>query len=261
MQTEIINRLKKLTLFQDASDDILARIAEQSTMLDLDKGDVIACQGDPSESLFVIRRGWVKIVTDGVNGEEVVLNQVGPGQIVGEMALLDQQPRSSTMIALSPVKLMEIKYEGVMAVIDDHPQIALSFLKDMTTRLRFANAYVEETVEWCQHIAAGNYDFVEKRVEQTQSTIIDMTRSDEARASAFLSSFFQMVRNVREREETLKQQLKELKIEIDEAKRQQAVTELTGSDFFGELQEAARKLRQKRNKGVKKPPDKDAPTD
>ncbi|MCB0210729.1 MAG: cyclic nucleotide-binding domain-containing protein [Anaerolineae bacterium] len=261
MDTELINRIRKLSLFQDASDDILAKIAEQATMIELDKGDVVASQGDPSDSLFVIRRGWIKIVTQGANGEEVVLNQVGPGQIVGEMALIDKQPRSNTMIALSPVKLMEIKYDGIMAVIDEHPRIALAFLKDMTTRLRFANAYIEETVAWCQQIAAGNYDFVERQVEQTQSTIIDMSRSDEARASAFLSSFFKMVKNVRKREENLKQQVKELKIEIDEAKRQKAVTELTGSNFFEELQEAARRLRRKRGIDPKNPSEKDPNAD
>ena len=261
MDVELINRIKKLSLFKDAPDDILVKIAEQTTMLDLEKNDVIVREGDPSYSLFVIRRGWIKIVTGGVHGEEVVLNQVGPGQIVGEMALIDQQPRSSTMIALSPVKLMEIKYEGILAVIDEYPRLALSFLRDMTTRLRFANAYIEETVEWCQHIAAGNYEFVEKQVEQTQSTIIDMSRSDEARASAFLSSFFKMVKDVRKREESLKQQVQELRIEIDEVKRQKAVTELTSTNFYEELQAAAKKLRRKRGTDENDPSEENPPTD
>lgn len=261
MNEELLNRIKKLDLFRDAPDDILAKIADQTTMLDLEKDDVIAREGDPSDSLFVIRRGWVKIVTGGKQGEEVVLNQVGPGQIVGEMSLIDQQPRSSTMIALSPVKLMEIKYDGILEVIDQYPRLALSFLRDMTSRLRFANAYIEETVEWCQHIAAGNYDFVEKQVEQTQSTIVDMTRSDEARASAFLSSFFKMVKGVRQREESLKKQVQELRIEIDEVKRQQSVTELTSSNFFEELQAAARKLRRKRGTNVNDPSEDNPQTD
>lgn len=261
MNSELINRIKKLDLFKGAPDEILAKIAEQTTMLDLEKNEIIARAGEASNSLFVIRRGWVKITTESVNGEEVVLNQVGPGQIVGEMSLIDQQPRSSTMIALSPVKLMEIKYEGILAVIDQYPRLALSFLRDMTSRLRFANAYIEETVEWCQHIAAGNYDFVEKQVEQTQSTIVDMTRSDEARASAFLSSFFKMVKDVRQREKSLKKQVQELKIEIDEVKRQQAVTELTSSNFFEELQATARKLRRKRGTDMKNPSEDNPQTD
>ncbi|MCB0164524.1 MAG: cyclic nucleotide-binding domain-containing protein [Anaerolineae bacterium] len=261
MNEELINRIKKLDLFKGAPDDILAKIADKTTMLDLEKNTVIVREGDPSDSLFIIRRGWIKIVSDGRQGEEVVLNQVGPGQIVGEMSLIDKQPRSSTMIALSPVKLMEIKYDGILDVIDQYPRLALSFLRDMTSRLRFANAYIEETVEWCQHIAAGNYEFVEKRVEQTQSTIIDMARSDEARASAFLSSFFKMVRGVKQREEALKQQVQELKIEIDEVKRQKAVTELTSSNFFEELQAAARKLRRKRDTDEIDPAEENPTTD
>lgn len=261
MNAELIDRIKKLDLFKEAPEDTLAIIAEQTRMLDVDKGTIIVREGDQSDCLFVIRRGWIKVVTDGAHGEEVVLNQVGPGQIVGEMSLIDKQPRSSTIIALSPVKLMEIKYDSILAVIDQYPRLALSFLKDMTVRLRFANAYIEETVEWCQQIAAGNYEFVEQQVEQTQSTIIDMTRSDQARASAFLSSFFKMVKDVRKREENLKQQVRELKIEIDEAKRQKAVTELTGSNFFEELQQAAKRLRRKRSSDLDKPSPSDAETD
>lgn len=57
MDVELINRIKKLNLFKDAPDDILVKIAEQTTMLDLEKNDVIVREGDPSYSLFVIRRG------------------------------------------------------------------------------------------------------------------------------------------------------------------------------------------------------------
>ena len=219
-------------------------------------GDTLFLKGDTAGAMYVVQTGMSEVLMYGR-----VLERLGPGGIVGEMALIDQQPRSSTMIALSPVKLMEIKYEGILAVIDEYPRLALSFLRDMTTRLRFANAYIEETVEWCQHIAAGNYEFVEKQVEQTQSTIIDMSRSDEARASAFLSSFFKMVKDVRKREESLKQQVQELRIEIDEVKRQKAVTELTSTNFFEELQAAAKKLRRKRGTDENDPSEENPPTD
>jgi CRP-like cAMP-binding protein len=253
MDTEIIVQLKKLELFQDTPEHLLSKIASQTRILELEKGDVLARQDDPSDSLFVIRRGWVKIVTERPNGEEVVLNQCGPGQIIGEMSLLDQQPRSNSMIVLSSAKLLEIKYSVVLETIEANPKLAISFLSDMSNRLRFANAYIQEAVEWCHQIAAGNYDFVEQQVAKTQSTIIDMTRSNEARAGAFLSSFFKMVKDIRDREEDLKRQVQELKIQIDEAKREQAVKELTSTGFFTELQAAAQRLRGRRNPEIKRP--------
>jgi CRP-like cAMP-binding protein len=250
-ETKLIRFLTKLPLFKHTPETVLARVASQVEMRSLDKGDILIRRNDPSDSLFIIRTGWVKIVAEGIQGEEVILNQAGPGQIIGEMSLIDQQPRSNTVITVSPTTVIEIKYDVVLAVLEEHPDLVISFLRDMSARLRFANAYIEETIEWCQHIAAGNYDFVQEQVEQTQSTIIDMGQSHQSRASAFLSIFFKMVRDIRQREENLKLQVQQLTIEIDEVKRQQAVKELTETEFFEELQEAAQKLREKRQAELK----------
>jgi CRP-like cAMP-binding protein len=247
MDAEILESLKKLPFFKEIPENILDKIATHSEVRELDRRDVLVRQGDLSDSLFIIRQGWVKVVAKGVQGEEIVLNQCGPGQIIGEMSLIDQEPRSNTIVALSPVKLIELKYDIILELVRESPNLMMALLRDMSSRLRFANAYIEETVEWCQQIAAGNYDFVEDQVSRSQSTIIDLSQSHQARASAFLSSFFKMVRNVRQREEGLRQQLQELIIQIDESKRQQTVTEITETSFFEDLQAAAQRLREKRN--------------
>ncbi len=245
-EAKTIGYLKKLSLLKGTPDRVLAKIAGHVSRRELAKGDILVRQGDPSQSLFLIRKGWVKIVAEGKGGEEVVLNQCGPGQVIGEMSLLDHKPRSNTITAISPATVLEIKYEAVLEALHDYPLLALSFLRDMSDRLRFANAYIEETIVWSQHIANGDYDFVQKQVQETQSTIVDVSLSDQARASAFLSAFFKMVEGVRKREEKLKQQVHQLTIQIDEAKRQKAVQELTETEFFEDLQEAARKLREER---------------
>ncbi len=255
MEAKLISYLERLPLFKGAPQAILTKLANRVRILNLARGDFLAREGDASDSLFVIRTGWIKIVTAGPQGEEVILNQCGPGQLIGEMSLIDQKPRSNSMIAISQTEVLEIKYDAVLAVLNEYPLLALSFLRDMSDRLRFANAYIEETIVWSQHIAAGNYDFVQKRVEETQSTIVSTDLTYQARASAFLSSFFKMVEGVRQREEDLKQQVQQLIIEIDEVKRQRAVKELTESEFFENLQSTARRLREERAAKVKKPPE------
>jgi CRP-like cAMP-binding protein len=256
-KTGPIKHLQKLSLFKDTPEAVLSNIARKSKMRDLAKGDILARQGAPSDSLFIIRRGWVKIVAEGSGGEEVVLNQCGPGQVIGEMSLLDQKPRSNTMVAISNANVLEVQYEVVLETLQEYPQLSLSFLRDMSDRLRFANAYIEETIIWSQHIAAGDYDFVKSQVEETQSTIVDISLSDQARASAFLSAFFKMVEGVRQREENLMQQVHQLKIEIDEARRQEAVKELTETDFFEHLQAEAQKLREERKTKIRKQTEQD----
>jgi CRP-like cAMP-binding protein len=254
MDSKLIGYLERLPLFKGAPPAILAKLAHRVRILNLTRGDFLVRQGDASDSLFVIRTGWVKIVADGPQGEEVILNQCGPGQLIGEMSLIDQKPRSNSMIAISQAEILEIKYDAVLVVLNEYPLLALSFLRDMSDRLRFANAYIEETIVWSQHIAKGNYDFVQQRVEETQSTIVSTDLSYQARANAFLSSFFKMVEGVRKREEDLKQQVQQLIIEIDEVKRQRAVKELTETEFFEHLQTTAQKLREDRAARESKPP-------
>lgn len=255
MDPKLLSYLERLPLFKGAPPAILAKLANRVKILNLSRGDFLVRKGDASEALFVIRTGWIKIVAEGPQGEEVILNQCGPGQLVGEMGLIDQKARSNSMIAISPVEALEIKYDAVLDLLNDYPALALSFLRDMSDRLRFANAYIEETIIWSQHIAAGNYDFVQQRVEENQSTIVNTDLTYQARASAFLSSFFKMVEGVKKREESLKQQLQELTIAIDEVKRQRAVKELTETEFFEHLQTTARKLREDRAAKDRKSPE------
>jgi CRP-like cAMP-binding protein len=246
MDSKLIKSLARQPLFKGTPEDVLAKVAEQVTIRHLADGEILICKDDPSDSLFIIRRGWLKVLGEGSGGEEIILNHLGPGQIVGEMSVIDKMPRSNTVAALKEAELMEIKYDTILDVLNRHPVLAISLLQEMSGRVRFANAYIQETVQWCQQIAGGNYDFVKAQVEQTQSTVVDVTQSDQARAGAFLSSFFKMVEGVQQREDELKQQVQQLIIQIDEAKRQQSVQELTDSNFFADLKATAQKLRQER---------------
>ncbi len=257
--SRLVEYIKKISMFKNTPEPVLVKIANNTRVLELNKGDVLIRQGEASESLFIIRTGWLKIVAPGEGGKEVILNQCGPSQIIGEMSLLDQLPRSNTVIALSPATVLEVRYETVMEIFHEHSVFALSFLRALSDRLRFANTYIGEVIIWSQHIAAGNYDFVQNQVEKSQSTIVDVSLSDQARASAFLSAFFKMVKDIKTREENLKKQVHQLSIQIDEVKRQKAVEELTETEFFENLQATAKKLRQERQtrqaKALDTPPD------
>jgi CRP-like cAMP-binding protein len=249
---KLIKNLKRQPLFKHTPDTVLAKIANKIKIRTLEKGDILIHQGDSGESLFMIRKGWVNIVTQGDKGEEVVLNQYGPGQIFGEMSLIDKEPHANTVIALRPSEIMEVTYDVILEVLDEHPVLAVSFLQEMSNRVRFANAYIEESIAWCRNIAEGNYSFVQEQIEQSQSTIVDMSYTHQARANAFLSVFFKMAQNIQKREEALKQQVQQLIIEIDEAKRHKKVQELTESEFFEDLQATAQKIRQERQAKLKK---------
>jgi CRP-like cAMP-binding protein len=176
-----------------------------------------------------------------IHGEEVVLNQFASGESFGEMSLVDEQPRSATAVALTPIKLLRLNRDDFLAVMAQDSSFALDIIRDLSAKLRFAGTYIQRAMEWSQYIARGDYNAAMGEIQETQSAIDDP--SDEARAGAFLRTFFQMISDVKEREETLRREVQQLRIEIDEAKRHAEVADITSSDYFRELREKVQTIR------------------
>ena len=241
MNHDILHQLKQTSLFSGLTDDALASIAEKASTRKLAKNDVLMRKGETGDSLFLIHDGWVKIVTEDSRGEELIINKCGPGETIGEMALLDRSPRSATVIALEDAEVLEIKQDVFEQLLDQRPDVSLGIIRSYSNRLRFSTTYIERAIDWAQMIAEGDYSFI----DQSQP-LLKNTGSDDDKATQLLSAFFTMVRKVKEREEGLKQQLEKLTFEIDQARRKQEFEEITSTEFYSKLKAQAKALRAKR---------------
>jgi CRP-like cAMP-binding protein len=241
MSHDITDLLKKTSLFSGLSDDALYALAQKASTRKLAKDDVLMRKGETGDSLFLIHEGWFKIVTEDAKGGELIINRCGPGETIGEMALLDRGPRSATVIALEDAEVLELKQDAFQDIMEKRPDVSLSIIRSYSNRLRFSTTYIEKAIDWSQKIAAGDYSFV----ENTQTSLKN-PNSDDDKATQLLSAFFQMVRKVKEREEGLKLQLEKLTFEIDQARRKKEFEEITGTEFYTQLKEQAKALRQKR---------------
>ncbi len=241
MTEDITTQLKNTFLFKGLPDDALAAVAQKARIRQLAEGDVLMRHGDRGDSLFVINEGWFKIVAEGPNGDELIINKTGPGETLGEMALVDEAPRSATVIAISNAKVLELRKDAFYEILDQRPDVALSLIRGFSSRLRFSTTYIQKAIDWSQKIAAGDYGFIENTQQFPRGA-----ESDDDKATELLSAFFQMVRSVKAREDDLKQQLEKLTLEIDEARRKQEFEEITGTDFYANLKEQAKRLRAQR---------------
>ena len=247
MASDNLKSLQKLPLMQSLPPKALAQLAKKVEQRKFEKDEILFHKGDPGDSMYMIRTGWVKIVTTNRHGDEVVLNHAGPGEVVGDIALLDGEPRSTGTVALSEVSALELKRDVFMKVLEKQPQLALNVMQNLAGRLRFAVTYIEEAVTWTQRIAEGDYDFATQQLQDVQSTIVDSNKGDEARADHLLMGFFHMLEGIQEREENLKSQLAQLDIDIDETKREQQVGAISQSTMFGRIRSAAFKFRSRRD--------------
>jgi CRP-like cAMP-binding protein len=239
--------LKQLPLFDSVPHELLGNLGSKLSIERLDEGETLFHKGDPGDSLYIVDGGWLKITTQDASGEELMLNKCGPGEVIGEMSLIDHEPRSANVIATAPARLLKLHREDFLDVISAQPSIAMEIMRNISGRLRFATTYIEQAIEWSKRVAEGDYSFAMDQIKSSQTGMERDAAADAAKASELLSAFFQMVRDVQQREETLKEQVRVLTIQIDEAKRQQEVKSLTDSDSFAALKAQAARLRAERD--------------
>jgi CRP-like cAMP-binding protein len=170
------------------------------------------------------------------------LNQVGAGEIIGEMALLDREPRSAGVVALEETSVMELSREDFMEILSRQPELALSVIRSLISRLRHNTSYIEQITEMSRRVARGDYSFLgETWTEQTEEE-----RSSQDKIRQLMAEFYSMVKGVRERETELKEQVQKLALQIDEAKRKQVFEAITNTDFYAGLKKQAQELRAQR---------------
>ena len=100
---------------------------------------VILLENDWGSSVYFILKGWVKIRTYNADGREVTLNILGKGELFGEMAVLDEAPRSTDVITLTPTLMGNMPARDFVELIHSEPLVGVNLLKLMTRRLRQVN--------------------------------------------------------------------------------------------------------------------------
>lgn len=128
--------IETISLFAGLPADDLKAITAHAVTKTYAKNTVIINEGDASDTLYVILSGRVKVFLSDEEGKEVILNTQGVGDYFGELALIDEEPRSASVMTLDDSKLSIVSKRDFEACLARHPQIALRVIKGLTKRLR-----------------------------------------------------------------------------------------------------------------------------
>lgn len=112
------------------------KLAALATRRGFRRGDVLCREGDRSTTVLVLRTGTVRIVQDSSDGRELVVAVRSAGDIIGELAAVDNRPRSATMEALEDGTALELPGPRLFALCEREPQIAWALLVVLAARLR-----------------------------------------------------------------------------------------------------------------------------
>jgi CRP-like cAMP-binding protein len=199
-------------------------------------GEVLFHRGDAGDAFYIIESGQIRIFTLDEEGQELTLNTLTAGESFGELALVDDHPRSASAAAVGPTVLRRLRRESFLSQVHASRPLTNAVIRLLSQRTRHMTDYVERLGRWARMVAEGQYDRAMKSIQDTEET------PDRALA-AVADAVKSMVKAVQEREEQLRQEVAQLQIQIDEHRRQEQVAEITETDYFQHLARRARSLR------------------
>jgi len=141
-----IDVLRRVPLFESLTEADLQSFAELVRERSYPRGSVIVFEEDPGDALYVVAAGQVKVVLVAEDGREVILSVLGPGSFFGEMAILDEGPRSAHVIAMEESNLLILRRDDFHARLRAMPEVAISLLKEISRRLRRADEKIGSLV-------------------------------------------------------------------------------------------------------------------
>lgn len=135
---------KQIPLFAQLSTEQLTRLAGLARPHRHGKEHVIFNEGDPGTALYLIVKGRVKIGQSSPDGKERILALLGPGDVFGDLALLDGGPRSADAVVAEDAELLVIPRQEFMTFVLEQPQVAMRLLVVLSQRLRRTNLLVHD---------------------------------------------------------------------------------------------------------------------
>jgi CRP-like cAMP-binding protein len=123
--------LQSVNIFSQTPAAVLASVAAIAEVVDIEAGQTFIHEGDLADSLYVIVEGEVRVHS----GDKAILT-LGPGKSVGELAVLDPEPRVASVTAISPTRLFRIAGDAFAEVMADRPEIASGIIRALCQRIR-----------------------------------------------------------------------------------------------------------------------------
>jgi len=131
--------LKSVPLFSSFPDDQLRMLATVVARRSAPRSSVIMAAGDATDSLYIVISGRLKVMMGDADGKEVILSLIGPGEFFGEMGLIDESPRSASVVTIEPCELLQVSKRDFRKCLQENFEISMAVMKGLVRRLREAD--------------------------------------------------------------------------------------------------------------------------
>jgi CRP/FNR family transcriptional regulator, cyclic AMP receptor protein len=138
--------LRKHPIFCDLDSEAFDQLCRYAKHATLKRGATIVSKGDPGNSLIAVISGTVKISISSPDGRSAILNLIGPGEIFGEVAVLDGKARTADATASTNCEIVVIDRREFLPFVRSQPALAMKFIELLCARLRWTSDQVEEVI-------------------------------------------------------------------------------------------------------------------
>jgi len=138
-----ISFLESVSLFSELQDSDLKKIGNVLATKTIIKNSIVLIEDEAGSTMFIIKKGSVKITRITEDGREVILSILNEGDFFGEMSILDDAPRSANAVTLEDSILLVIHKKDFFQMLHDYPQITINLLKELAHRLRRGDSQIK----------------------------------------------------------------------------------------------------------------------
>ncbi len=140
----LLFELRQHDFFASMSDDTMEELLALTQTKTIKSRQAIFRQGEDGDTLYVILSGRVKIATTAVAGKETVLCFMGPGDVLGEIAVLDSGVRTASAVVIEEARVLALRQAVFLTFLEKHPKVALHIIRVLCGRLRSTDEFVEQ---------------------------------------------------------------------------------------------------------------------
>lgn len=190
--------LSTIELFSGLDDGVLTQLIEQSTTLDLVRGDVIFAEGSEADALFLVESGRIAIGNKSFDGRESMVALMTRGDLFGEMSLFDKLGRSAEARALEPSVVVSFPYRPLIDLWESKPELLWKVVGLLTRRLRNMDEaladsfFLDVTGRTAKHLLELAGDREEFEIPITQEELAGLVGASRERVNKAISSFVKL---------------------------------------------------------------------
>lgn len=136
--------LTTIGLFEKLDSQEIDLLLELTTLRKIGAKEILCRKGDPGSQLYGVLSGRLKAMAPGRDGKELVFGVMGPGDVIGEIAVVDSEPRSATVVALDDSELLALHRRDLTPFLESHPKAAIGLAGVLAMRVRRLSSYAED---------------------------------------------------------------------------------------------------------------------